>query len=77
MRFPRAETRHAVAPNSPNSTALPLESPVPSSNPVYLTVLVSMPMPRAHEDAKQVKGNGGPPIIELGVAEVTCRQNVT
>ena len=76
-RFPPVGTRHPIAPNSPNSTALPLESPVPSSNPVYLTVLVSMPMPRAHEDAKQVKGSGGPPIVELGVAEVTCTQNDT
>lgn len=68
LRFPRTGTRPAAP------TAPPLESLASSSNPIYLTVLVSMPSPRAHEKLKQ--GNGGPPVVELGVAEVTCTPSV-
>ncbi|KAN0123595.1 hypothetical protein V8E52_002927 [Russula decolorans] len=72
LRFPNPGTRPA-APNLPPTTP-PLESLASSSNPIYMTVLVSMPSPRAHERARQ--GNAGPPVVELGVAEVTCTQNV-
>jgi hypothetical protein len=70
LRFPHPGTRPA-APNLP-PTVPPLES-LASSNPIYLTVLVSMPSPRAHENARQ---DNGPPVVELGVAEVTCTPNV-
>jgi hypothetical protein len=72
LRFPHPGTRPA-APNLPPTTP-PLESLASSSNPIYLTVLVSMPSPRAHGKPRQ--GNGGPPVVELGVAEVTCKPDV-
>jgi hypothetical protein len=71
LRFPHPGTRPA-APNLPPTTP-PLESLASSSNPIYLTVLVSMPSPRAYENARQ---DNGPPVVELGVSEVTCTPNV-
>lgn len=70
LRFSHPGTR-PPAPNLPPSTP-PLESLVSSSNPIYLTVLVSMPSP--YEKPRQ--GNGGPPVVEFGVAEVTYTPNL-
>lgn len=70
LRFPRTTGTRPAASNLP-PTAPPLESLASSSNPIYLTVLISMPSPRAHEKPRQ--DNGGPPVVELGVAEVACK----
>jgi len=50
------------------------EPPPPSPEPVHLTVLISMPTPFAH--AKAGHENGGPPVVELGVAEAAYTPNV-
>jgi hypothetical protein len=73
LRFPHL-TRRPVATDLP-PTAPSLKSPVSSPGPIYLTVLVSMPTPRAHEKARQ--GNRGPPVVELGVAQVTYTPNAS
>jgi hypothetical protein len=72
LRFPHPGTR-PPAPNLPPTTPQ-LESLATSSNPIYLTVLVSMPSPWSHEKSRQ--GNGEPPVVEFGVAEVTCTPDV-
>jgi hypothetical protein len=72
LRFPHPGTRPAASNPSLPSTAPPLESLASSSNPIYLTVFVSMPSPWANEKPRQ--GNGGP--LEFGVTEVTCTPNV-
>jgi len=61
-----------------SSPTLPSTEPPPplSPEPVHLTVLISMPTPFAHTKAGQE--NGGPPVVELGVAQVAyTTPNVT
>jgi hypothetical protein len=72
-RFPALGTRRPVAPDLP-PTAPSLESPALSTGSMYLTVLVSMPTPLAHGKARQGRG---PPVVELGVAQVTYTPNVS
>lgn len=58
------------------SPSLPsTDPPPPPLEPVRLTVLISMPTPFAH--AKAGLENGGPPVVELGIAEVAYTPNVT
>lgn len=52
-----------------------MEPAAPSPAPMHLTFLISMPTPLARTKAGQ--GNGGPPVVELGVAEVPYTPNVT
>lgn len=56
----------STAPTTPS-----LEPPAPpphSSEPIHLSVLISMPMPPAY--GKVEHSNGGPPVVEFGIAQV-------
>lgn len=72
-RFPALGTRRPVAPDLP-PTAPSLESPALSTGSMCLTVLISMPTQLAHGKARQGRG---PPVVELGVAQVTCMPTVS
>ena len=76
LRFSSCRTRHQPPIVEDASPTLPsTELPPPSPEPVHLTVLISMPTPLVHVKAGQE--NGGPPVVELGVAEVAYTPNVT
>lgn len=78
LRFSPNRSRHQHQPPiaADASPTLPsVEPPPPSPDPVDLTVLISMPSPFAHTKAGQE--NGGPPVVELGVAQVAYTPNVT
>jgi len=76
LRFSSRRSRHQPPIVEDASPTLPsTDPPPPSPEPVHLTVLISMPTPFAH--AKAGHENGGPPVVELGVAEVAYTPNVT
>jgi len=71
LRIPAFATRHPVEPDLP--IVPPLESPPAfpapaSSEPIHLSVLVSMPMPPVRWVTQ--RENGEPPVVELGVTKV-------
>ena len=72
-RFPALGTRRPVAPDL-LQTAPSLESSALSSGSMHLTVLVTMPTPLAHGKVRQGRG---PPVVELGIAEVTYMPTVS
>ncbi|KAI0297764.1 hypothetical protein BC826DRAFT_1001249 [Russula brevipes] len=73
LRFPLLGRRPQTAPDLPPADPLP-ESPASSSESVHLTVLISMPTP-LHGKARQ--DNEGPPVVELGIAQVTYTSSTT
>jgi len=71
LRFPPLGIlRRSVAPDLRLSVPS-IESPASSSRPIYLTVIVSMPTPRAY--GKAIQDSRGPPVIEFGVTQVTYK----
>jgi len=77
LRFSPNRSRRQPPIVADASPTLPsTEPPPPPPEPVHLTVLISMPTPFAHTKAGQE--NGGPPVVELGVAQVAyTTPNVT
>lgn len=73
LRFsPHRNHRPIVAEASPIDPSM--EPPGSSPVPMQLTFLISMPTPLARTKAGQEKG---PPVVELGVAEVPYTPSVT
>ena len=76
LRFSPNRSRRQLPIVADASPTLPsMEPPPPSPEPVHLTVLISMPTPFSH--MKTAQEYGGPPVVELGVAEVAYTPNVT
>jgi len=68
LRIPAFAARHPVEPDPPPSEPPPaFPAPAPS-DPIHLSVLVSMPMPPVPWMIQ--RENGGPPVVELGVAKL-------
>jgi hypothetical protein len=74
LRFLSLGRRPPIASDVPPADPSP-ESPASSSESVHLTVLISMPTPLAHGKARQ--DNEGPPVVELGIAQVTYTSSTT
>jgi len=74
LRFPSLGRRPPIAPDLPPADPSS-ESPASSSESVHLTVLISMPTPLIHGKARQ--DNEGPPVVELGIAQVTYTSSTT
>lgn len=68
MRFLRPFHRHASSLPSPNTASMPPSSSPSISAPpaVRVAVLIAMPIPPQHRS----QGVDGPPVVELGVAEL-------
>ena len=78
LRLPTFGDRRPTASDLLQTTPS-LERPASPSEPLHLTVLISMPTPHAGKAGQDNKNNNGPSAVavELGIAQVAYTPNVT
>jgi len=70
LRFPSLHSRISSNPSQTSNPSEPPLTPAMSSGPAQLTVLIAMPN-SIHGEAGNENGNGGPPVVELGITQVS------